>query len=888
MVNRSRSWLPSSPFVHSSDHLLAIHAYSLRLIALVALASSWVPAPARAQNTRQSRSGWWLAVAKLLLVALSVASRTAAQVTINVNTTQQGVTNGQCSLQEAIYSSEFGTNIALSQTDPDTTYQTGCLPGTGNGDTIVLPANSVFSFDHYWDGDGHNYTGPTATPIIFTSLTIEGNGATLQWTGSGNSRLFAVGVIPNTGPLTFNLNSKTYSGFGDLTLENVHIKNFHVKGGDGGNAGGGGGLGAGGAIYVAGDGTLTIENSTFDGNGAVGGNGDGDCCIGGGGGGLSGNGGNGIAAGGGGGGARGNGGNGSGWPGPDEFPGGAGGGGGTVYSGGDGNSGNNGVGGSSGYLCGGNGGDAGNDGHTGKCSGGGGGGGGFSDSCLLHCDGNGLTGAYGGGGGAGGFADGGSGGFGGGGGAGTGAFEANGGNGGFGGGGGAAYCGATISVNSGKGGPFGGNAAPSCSNGGGGGALGGAIFGEDAIITIKNSTFTKNYVTRGVGGSYGTPAAAGNGADAGAAVFAVNGVLTVLSSTIANNQGTGSSAGLTFYTFDSCGGNTCVAEIFCNHDGLCINSSTNYFTLDNTIIANNGARECSVLGNPDDNISLTVAGAGNLITQNDSSGPCPMVVSTSDPSLQPLQLNSPGNTPTMAILANSSAVDTGDTGTGIAKGIYADQRGVGRPQMGGYDIGAYEARAADFSFAVVPALALGVGGSVSVTVSVNSFEYFSAPVTLSAPTPPAGVSVSFSPSQVAPSANGSASSTMTISLAPTVTPGSYTPTISGFAAKTDTSAALTHSLSPTVVVSVTTGSISTVIGDFARGGSIDNSGLAPALNDKLSTAQAYVKIGDKADAISTLSAMINQLNAQSGKHITAPAAAVLITDTQALQSSLTH
>jgi hypothetical protein len=206
--------------------------------------------------------------------------------------------------------------------------------------------------------------------------------------------------------------------------------------------------------------------------------------------------------------------------------------------------------------------------------------------------------------------------------------------------------------------------------------------------------------------------------------------------------------------------------------------------------------------------------------------------------------------------------------------------------MNGYDIGAYEARAADFSFAMVPALPVGVGGTVTVTVTVNSFEYFTAPVTLSVPTTPAGVSVSFSSNPITPSANGSASTTMTITLAPTVTPGSYTPMIQGNAPATATSAALTHSLSPTIVVSATAASISAVIADFVTGKAIDDSGIAQALNSKLTTAQAYINMGDKTDAISTLGAMINQLSAQSGKHITAPAAAVLITDTQVLQSSL--
>src|SRR5690349_6131024 len=117
---------------------------------------------------------------------------------IHVNTPTPGAT-GLCSLQEAIYSAELGTNIALSQTDPDTTYPTTCEPGSGDGDTIVLKQGEVYSFGKSWDGDAHNYMGPTATPIIFKDITIQGNGATLQWVPNvknpENFRLFAVGTV---------------------------------------------------------------------------------------------------------------------------------------------------------------------------------------------------------------------------------------------------------------------------------------------------------------------------------------------------------------------------------------------------------------------------------------------------------------------------------------------------------------------------------------------------------------------------------------------------------------------------------------------------------------------------------------------------------------------
>src|SRR5438552_12058430 len=207
------------------------------------------------------------------LGGFSATTSTTSGARIYVTTTTQkirGIGTGGCSLQEAIYSSVLHNSldggahgIAIDATDPDHFITTECVMGTGNGDTIVLPNGGVFNLSTYLDGDAYNPYGPTATPIIFSTMTIEGAGATLQWTGgSTNVRLFAVGpasITINQSPL-----NTTVSGTGGLTLRNVYIKGFHVKGGDG-TDGGGGGMGAGGAIYLQ-YGTLIVENSTFDSN----------------------------------------------------------------------------------------------------------------------------------------------------------------------------------------------------------------------------------------------------------------------------------------------------------------------------------------------------------------------------------------------------------------------------------------------------------------------------------------------------------------------------------------------------------------------------------------------------------------------------------------------
>jgi hypothetical protein len=583
---------------------------------------------------------------------------------------------GGCSLKEAIYSSNFHTNQAISYYDYDS-YGSGfpvfvttqCVPGDGD-DTIVLPAGQTLQITYPVE-DASNPTGPTATQIITSTLTIEGYGAALQWVPANcNSPAETLPACRywSVAPVGEAYTSRLFavSSSGQLTLHNVYIKGFLAQGGSGVESGGGG-MGAGGAVYVQG-GTLFVENSTFDGNGAVGGNGGGV--------------GEGDTGGGGGGGGVGN----PGGPGGDSErsvnSGGGGGGSGFAAEGGSGLQVNDltttygGNGGGTilytGFECGGNGGGLptdsavllGSNGSNATCPGGGGGGGQFG----YVTSGNGGNGAYGGGGGGGGQfgGNGGNGGFGGGGGAGwAGAFgNTSGGNGGFGGGGGGGPNGYIVgNGNPGQGGgPWGGNADPR--NGGGGAGLGGAIFNDSGGVRVSNSTFVNNYVTRGVSGG----GAALNGGDGGGAIFNVNGHLTVTDVTIANNLSTGSGGGIVVYQTDP--------------------SDSTLLDLNDTIIFNNGsmvngqltnaADECWIAGGT----SVAVSGAGNLIQNNNN---CEGVVTTGDPELGPLQ-NNGGYTPTMAIPETSAAYNAADPDTSLS----TDQRNDPRPEMGGFDIGAFE------------------------------------------------------------------------------------------------------------------------------------------------------------------------------------------------------
>ena len=614
--------------------------------------------------------------------------------TIHVTTTSQAIgVDGFCSLTEAIYAANFDSNIAINATNPDSFVFTECEPGNGD-DTIVLPAGGVVTMSSIVD-DAHNYMGPTATPIIFSNITIEANGARFQHAPNGiNFRAFAVGNASIALP-----NGSTASGTGNLTIRNAYIKGFTVKGGNGGT-GGGGGMGAGGAIYVH-NGELTVDSSTFEANGAEGGRGNlGASKGGGGGGGLAGNGGNAsfcCSGGGGGGGARGNGGHSS-PEGGDVTKGG--GGGGTVENGESDIASLGGGSGTGGFKCGGSGGNFTalffRDGEDGVCAGGGGGGGeGTGDaSILVQADGG--DGAYGGGGGGGGPTEsGGDGGFGGGGGAGQ---DDDGGDGGFGAGGGAGD-------GPGDGGFFGGDASED--NGGGGAGFGGAIFNHNGSVRIYNSTLTGNFVTRGLGGAIPGFTPGQNGQDAGGAIFSVNGNVEIYHSTVSGNASTGSLGGVTFINISFVLGQV---------------PAVKSFILRNTIIANNGSRECGVAG-----VNIDKSGSGNLIVQNDPGAPCQNVVSTNDPQLGPLQVNAPGVTPTMAIDENSPALDAGDDGFGLP----VDQRGVPRPRGDHSDIGAYE---------------LGCPGLMCPgnIVQSNDVDQCGAIVNYSVPTPDASCPIQFS------------------------------------------------------------------------------------------------------------------------------------------------
>jgi hypothetical protein len=102
----------------------------------------------------------------------------------------------------------------------------------------------------------------------------------------------------------------------------------------------------------------------------------------------------------------------------------------------------------------------------------------------------------------------------------------------------------------------------------------------------------------------------------------------------------------------------------------------------------------------------------------------------------------------------------------------------------------------DFTIGASPSsLTIAQGSSGTSTITITSLNSFNAATTLSASGLPSGVTAAFSTNPVTPPANGSATSTLTLTASGTATTGNATVTITG------TSGALTHSA--TIALTVT-------------------------------------------------------------------------------------
>lgn len=166
----------------------------------------------------------------------------------------------------------------------------------------------------------------------------------------------------------------------------------------------------------------------------------------------------------------------------------------------------------------------------------------------------------------------------------------------------------------------------------------------------------------------------------------------------------------------------------------------------------------------------------------------------------------------------------------------------------------------NFSLGPVASITADVGGSGTSSVTADASGEFNAAVTLTV-SGAAGVTASFSPNSVTPFLGNPGSSVMTVSPGLATTPGTFNLNVTG------TSGLLVHSSATQLTVRPSAGGTGKVIDGITAAGCIDNSGISGALINKLTQAQRFIDAGQIQNAVNTLSALLNQLQAQSGKHI---------------------
>lgn len=270
-------------------------------------------------------------------------------------------------------------------------------------------------------------------------------------------------------------------------------------------------------------------------------------------------------------------------------------------------------------------------------------------------------------------------------------------------------------------------------------ANGGGIFNNGGTVALTNCTLAANSAKGGDGGDGGkggTVGFAGDGGNGGAGGpgngggvhNASGGTVLIVNCTFSLNQskggtgGSGGAAGSTFTRPGQTGG------LGANYGGA-IGNGGGSVTLKNTILA---------YGSPGTNAAGTILDGGN----NLSSDATPVFTSpasraNTDPLLGPL-INNNGPTHTVALGANSPAIDQGND----AACPPADQRHLAR--FGQSDIGAFEFNARsptlhivrqdneliiswpsafDYTLQSTPTLALPAWTSVTNARGVASFEY---------------------------------------------------------------------------------------------------------------------------------------------------------------------
>jgi hypothetical protein len=393
------------------------------------------------------------------------------------------------------------------------------------------------------------------------------------------------------------------------------------------------------------------------------------------------------------------------------------------------------------------------------------------------------------------------------------------------------------------------------------GAVGGGIANDGGRLTVTNSTIASNSATGFGGGISNT--FNGNASVTGSAISnntAMSGggfdnepssLLAITNSTITGNTASVSGGGISVTGFSTLTLNydTITGNRSPVGGGIAVTAVT-ATVLKGTVVATqaNGG-----------NCSGTISDGGYNLDDGTSCGfsSATSSLSNTNPLLDPSGLQDHGGpTKTIALEAGSPAIDAIPAGAiGCGTTVTTDQRGISRPHGPACDMGAYEVVVVDADLALT---------NVPSNITTNA-------------TSPSGAVVNYTNPTVVDEDSPLPTATCMPASGATFPIGTTTVNCSVSAAG-DSKSPVTASFTVTVK------GAAAQLADLLS--AVTGIGPGTSLADKIALAQQYLAANDLADACSTLTAFINEVNAQSGKAIQTDLAGTLTAAAQRIRAVL--